>query len=217
MLIYGKQFLLFGGGDAELENNLGTAKVSSKTSFVSKQPKLEPKLVSALSETRCLFQLFRFNIETGSFGVSEQPKQTKDQPKQQQIFKNINHFHSPYYKFCLFRLFRYRSETSKQKKKIGGFAKKQTKKQPKQIEFRFVSEEKKINGFMDPLIENVFWSFFQFVLTKLFVSVVSIPVQNTETNQNKPKKMFFGFAKQTEKQPKQIEFRFVSVRTEKKI
>ncbi len=28
--------------------------------------------------------------------------------------------------------------------------------------------------------------------------------------------MFFGFAKQTEKQPKQIEFRFVSVRTEKK-
>jgi hypothetical protein len=29
--------------------------------------------------------------------------------------------------------------------------------------------------------------------------------------------MFFGFAKQTEKQPKQIEFRFVSVQTEKKI
>ncbi len=28
--------------------------------------------------------------------------------------------------------------------------------------------------------------------------------------------MFFGFAKQTEKQPKQIEFRFVSDRTEKK-
>ncbi len=28
--------------------------------------------------------------------------------------------------------------------------------------------------------------------------------------------MFFGFAKQTEKQPKRIEFRFVSVRAEKK-
>ncbi len=28
--------------------------------------------------------------------------------------------------------------------------------------------------------------------------------------------MFLGFAKQTEKQPKQIEFWFVSVRTEKK-
>ncbi len=36
-------------------------------------------------------------------------------------------------------------------------------------------------------------------------------------HRNKPKKKFFGFAKQTEKQPKQIEFRFVSVRTEKNI
>jgi hypothetical protein len=60
-------------------------RLSSETSFVSKQPKLEPKLVSALSETRRLFRLFRFNIETGSFGVSKQLKQTKDQPKQQQI------------------------------------------------------------------------------------------------------------------------------------
>jgi hypothetical protein len=57
------------------------SRVSSETSFVSKQLKLEPKLVSALSETRRLFRLFRFNIETGSFGVSKQPKQTKDQPK----------------------------------------------------------------------------------------------------------------------------------------
>ncbi len=48
----------------------------------------------------------------------------------------------------------------------------------------------------------------------LFVSVVSIPVRNNETNRNKPKKMFLGFAKQTDKQPKQIEF--VSVRTGKK-
>jgi hypothetical protein len=62
-----------------------SARVSSETSFVSKQPKLEPKLGSALFETRCLFRLFRFDIETGSFGVSKQPKQTKDQPKQQQI------------------------------------------------------------------------------------------------------------------------------------
>jgi hypothetical protein len=60
-------------------------RVSSKTSFVSKEPKLEPKLVLALSETRRLFRLFCFNIETGSFGVSKQPKQTKNQPKQQQI------------------------------------------------------------------------------------------------------------------------------------
>jgi hypothetical protein len=51
----------------------------------------------------------------------------------------------------------------------------------------------------------------------LFVSVVSIPVWNTETNWSKVKKVFFGFTKQTKKQLKQIEFRFVSVRTEKKI
>jgi hypothetical protein len=57
-------------------------RVSSETSFISEQPKLEPKLISALSKTRRLFRLFRFNIKTGSFGVS---KQTKDQPKQQQI------------------------------------------------------------------------------------------------------------------------------------
>jgi hypothetical protein len=52
--------------------NSRACKVFSETSFVSKQPKLEPKLVSALSETRNLFQLFRFNIETGSFGISKQ-------------------------------------------------------------------------------------------------------------------------------------------------
>jgi hypothetical protein len=66
-----------------------------------------------------------------------------------------------------------------------------------------------------------FFGLFQFVPVcynkVLFVSVVSIPVQNSATNRNKPKKMFWGFSKQTEKQPKQIEFRFVSVRTEKKI
>jgi hypothetical protein len=55
--------------------------VSFKTSFDSKQPKLEPKLVSALSEAKCLFRLFRFNTETESFDVSIEPKQT-DQPKQ---------------------------------------------------------------------------------------------------------------------------------------
>ena len=57
-------------------------RVSFETSFDSKQPKLEPKLVSALSETKCLFRLFRFYTETASFGVSIKPKQTEDQPKQ---------------------------------------------------------------------------------------------------------------------------------------
>ncbi len=59
-----------------------TYRVSFETSFDSKQPKLEPKLVSALSETKRLFRLFRFNTETESFDVSIEPKQTEDQPKQ---------------------------------------------------------------------------------------------------------------------------------------
>jgi hypothetical protein len=57
--------------------------VSFETSFDSKQPKLEPKLVSALSETKRLFRLFRFYIETESFDVLIEPKQTEDQPKQE--------------------------------------------------------------------------------------------------------------------------------------
>ena len=57
-------------------------RVSFETSFDSKQPKLEPKLVSALSETKRLFRLFRFYTETESFDVSIEPKQTEDQPKQ---------------------------------------------------------------------------------------------------------------------------------------
>jgi hypothetical protein len=56
--------------------------VSFETSFDSKQPKLEPKLVSALSETKRLFRLFRFYTETESYDVSNEPKQTGDQPKQ---------------------------------------------------------------------------------------------------------------------------------------
>jgi hypothetical protein len=59
--------------------------VSFETSFDSKQPKLEPKLVSALSETKRLFRLFRFYSETASFGDSVKPKLTetnRNQPKQ---------------------------------------------------------------------------------------------------------------------------------------
>jgi hypothetical protein len=61
-----------------------SARVSFETCFDSKQPKLEPKLVSALSETKrsFRFRLFRFYTETESFDVSIEPKQTEDQPKQ---------------------------------------------------------------------------------------------------------------------------------------
>ncbi len=51
--------------------------MSFETSFDLKQPKLEPKLVSALSETKRLFRLFRFYTETESFDVLIEPKQTK--------------------------------------------------------------------------------------------------------------------------------------------
>jgi hypothetical protein len=50
-------------------------RVSYETNFDSKQSKLEPKLVSTLSETR---RLFRYNIETWRFGVSIEPKQTEN-------------------------------------------------------------------------------------------------------------------------------------------
>jgi hypothetical protein len=43
---------------------------------------MEPKLVSALSETTRLFRLFRFYTETESFDVSIKLKRTGDQPKQ---------------------------------------------------------------------------------------------------------------------------------------
>ncbi len=56
--------------------------MSFETSFDSKQPKLEPKLVSTLSETKRLFRLFGFYTETENFDVSIEPKQTEDQPKQ---------------------------------------------------------------------------------------------------------------------------------------
>ncbi len=61
------------------------ARVSFENSFDSKQPKLEPKLVSALFETKLLFRLFLFYTETASFGVSIEPKQAEDQPKQTDI------------------------------------------------------------------------------------------------------------------------------------
>jgi hypothetical protein len=60
---------------------ISLSRVSFETSFSSKQPKLETKLVSALSETKRLFRLFRFYTETESFDVSIEPKQTEDQSK----------------------------------------------------------------------------------------------------------------------------------------
>jgi hypothetical protein len=55
---------------------LVTRSVTFETSFDSKQLKLEPKLVSSISETKRLFGGFVY-IETPSFGVSAKPKQTE--------------------------------------------------------------------------------------------------------------------------------------------
>jgi hypothetical protein len=151
--------------------------------------------------------LFRFNIETGSFGVSKQPKQTKDKPKQQQTCYNIHLFNSLYHKFCFFRLFRYRSETSKQtetnqKKKFWVSRKSKPKNSRNRLSFGLFRFEprKKINGFEYPLIDNFLGEFFWFVsrkfcLFRLFRYWSETPKQ-TKTNQkkcflvlrNKPKK-----------------------------
>ncbi len=102
--------------------------MSFETCFDSKQPKLEPKLVSALSETQRLFRFFRFYTETESFDLSIEPKQTGDQPKQfdrENILlfftENVEFFR--FFRFffffgffglfrnSLFRLFRFYTET----------------------------------------------------------------------------------------------------------
>jgi hypothetical protein len=61
---------------------LGYRKSSFEFIFDSKQPKLDPKLVLALSKTKHLIWLFRFYTKKESFDVSIEPKQTEDQPKQ---------------------------------------------------------------------------------------------------------------------------------------
>ena len=83
----------------------GGGRVSFETSFDSKQPKLEPKLVSALSETKRLFRLFRFYTETESFDVSIEPKQTKDQPKQFDREHILQFFTENLWFFRFFRFF----------------------------------------------------------------------------------------------------------------
>jgi hypothetical protein len=121
-------------------------KVCFETSFNSKQSKLKPKLVLALSETKRLFRLFRFYTETESFDVSIEPKQREDQPKQ---FDREHIFRQFWVVLVCFSLFRNSSvcfccfdigskHRNKQKFFVFGSSK-QTATQPKQILFRFVS------------------------------------------------------------------------------
>jgi hypothetical protein len=94
--------------------------VSFGTSFDSKQPKLEPKLFSALSETKRLFGLFPFYTETESFAV-DQPKQFDREHILLFFTENLGFFQFFGFSFffvffCLFRnslfwLFRFYTET----------------------------------------------------------------------------------------------------------
>jgi hypothetical protein len=161
-------------------SSIALLRVSFETSFDSKQPKLEPKLVSALSEIKCLFRLFRFYTETESFDVLIEPKQTEDQPKQFDrehclIFftKNLGFFH--FYLFFpvfsvffglfrnrLFRLFRFYTETES---------------------FHVSIEPKQAEDPPEQFKREYIWLFFRKLRvvsvcyeTVLFVSVVSIQV-----------------------------------------
>jgi hypothetical protein len=149
-----------------------------KTSFATKQPKLEPKPVSALSEIKRFFRLFPFYTETGSFDVSIEPKQTGDQPKK---FEREHYFAIFHRKFSfpvfsvffgffglsrnsLFRLFHFYTKTESFDVSIEP---KQTENPPKQFKREYVF------GYFS---ENL--GLFRYVLvcyeTVLFVSVVSI-------------------------------------------
>ncbi len=162
--------------------------MSSETSFVSKQP----KLVSALSETRRLFQLFRFNIETGVSvfrNIQNKQKTSRNSSK----FVKISTFLIPHtISSVCFGCFNTGLKLrNKPPKKFGGFAKKQTEKHRNKLSFGlfWFEPRKKINGFEDPLIENVFWRFFWFVsrkfcLFRLFRYRSETPKQ-TKTNRKK--------------------------------
>jgi hypothetical protein len=202
------------------------SRVSFETSFDSKQPKLEPKLVSALSETKRLFLLFRFYTETESFDVSIEPKQTKDQPKQfdrEHILKFVTEnlwffrffpvffrFFSIFFVFfqfflgffglfrnSLFRCFGCFASIPKQRVSIDP---KQTEDPSKQFKREYI------------------WVFFRKFRV---VSVCFGLLRNSSVcfgcfyigskHQNKPKLFAFGFTKQTGTNAKQILFRFVSV------
>jgi hypothetical protein len=83
-----------------------------------------------------------------------------------------------------------RNIETNRKKKLLGFAKKQTEKQPKQIEFRF-EPRKKINGFEYPLIDNVFFGIFLVCFGLFRENSVCFGCFDTgPKHRNKPKKCF---------------------------
>jgi hypothetical protein len=180
-----------------------TTRVSFETSFDTKQTKLEPKLVSALSETKRLFWLFRFYTETESFGDSIEPKQTEEQPKQFDrelilVFppENLGFFPVCFGLFqdSMFWLFRFFTETECFDVSI---ELKQTEDQLKQFDREHIWY----------FSENL--GLFRFFRNS---SVCFGCFDIGSKHRNKPKILVFDFTKKTKTQPKQILFWFVSVR-----
>ncbi len=121
-----------------------------ETSFDSKQLKLEPKPVSALSKTKRLFWLFCFYNTTEIFDVSIEPKETEDQPKQFdrehillfftenlgffRFFRFFSFFFS-LFRNSMFRLFCFYTETESFDVSI---ERKQTEDTPKQFKRKYI-------------------------------------------------------------------------------
>jgi hypothetical protein len=117
-------------------------RVSFETSFHSKQPKLEPKLVSTLSKTKRLFRLFRFFTETESFGVLLEQKSNRNSLIESifwYFFQKIQGCFGLFWYVSkhLFWLFRFYTKTES----FNFFIEpKQTEDQPKQSIFWYFSE-----------------------------------------------------------------------------
>ncbi len=111
-------------------------RISLETSFVSKQPKLELKLVLVLSG--CFTSKPKQRVSV--FRLNRNKQKTNPSSFIESIFwdfsENFGLFQFVSKQFCLFQLFRYRFETPKQPKQtkifVFGFTK-QSKTQPKQI------------------------------------------------------------------------------------
>ncbi len=199
--------------------------VSFETSFDSKQPKLEPKLVSALSETKRLFRLFRFYTKTENFDVSTEPKQTGDQPKQfdrehillflqkMQSFSGFFDFFRFFPRFLrwFFQYFSFFSVFSVVSKQFLSFVSLLYRNR----EFRLNRNKQKAHP--NSLKESIFGNYSKIqgcfgLLRNRSVCFGCFDIGSK--HRNKPKFSLFGFTKQTETNVKQILFRFVSVRTE---
>ncbi len=185
--------------------------MSFETSFDSKQPKLEPKLV--LAQNVCFG--CRFYTETENFNVLIELKQTEDKLKQFDrehilLFFTENLGFFPVFSFfffifffifsvffSLFRLFHFYTETESFDVSVES---KQSEDPPKQFEREYI------------------WVIFRkfrvvFVCFGLLrnSSVCFGCFDIGSKHQNKPKCLIFGFMKHTEPNPKQILFRYVSV------